>query len=194
MATSINTTSQLLPDYYQLWATMVIRPEWLKRAKAMADAVRVHQKTYEAFVQAFNPDIPWYFVGVIHMMEASGSFNCHLHNGDSLANQTVCDPKGRPVLPPLAGIGKPYTWQESARDALTMENYDKMHEWTVTRMLARMEAYNGFGYRKRGIYSPYVWSGTNHYTAGKYVADGHFDSQVVSKQVGAAAMVKLLMA
>jgi lysozyme family protein len=189
MATSL----PLQPDFNLLWDTMQIRPEWLKRVQAQAEAVRAHKNKYDEFVQGFNPDMPWYVVGVIHMMEASGSFTCHLHNGDSLAHRTVQEPKGRPALPPLAGIGKPYTWAESARDALGMEGYDKLHDWSITRILARLESYNGIGYRKHGIYSPYLWSASNHYTSGKYVADGHFDIHAVSKQVGAAAMLKLLM-
>jgi lysozyme family protein len=189
MATSL----PLQPDFNLLWETMVIRPEWLKRVQAQADLVRVQKNKYDEFVHGFNPDMPWYVVGVIHMMEASGSFTCHLHNGDSLAHRTVQEPKGRPALPPLAGIGKPYSWQESARDALSMQGYDKMHDWSIARILARLESYNGIGYRKRGINTPYLWSGTNHYSAGKYVADEHFDIHAVSKQVGAAAMLKLLI-
>lgn len=189
MATSL----PLQPDFNLLWDTMQIRPEWLKRAKAQADLVRVHQNTYDEFVQVFNAAMPWYVVGIIHMMEASCSFTCHLHNGDSLAQRTVQEPKGRPALPPLNGIGKPYTWAESARDALRMEGYNIMHDWSITRILARLENYNGIGYRRHGIYTPYLWSATNHYTTGKYVADGHFDIHAVSKQVGAAAMLKLLI-
>ncbi len=41
--------------------------------------------------------------------------------------------------------------------------------------------------------SPYLWSFTNHYTKGKYVADGKFDPNAPSDQVGAMALLKQLV-
>jgi peptidoglycan hydrolase-like protein with peptidoglycan-binding domain len=40
--------------------------------------------------------------------------------------------------------------------------------------------------------SPYLWSFSNHYTRGKYVADGRFSPTAVSQQVGAAVLLKQL--
>ena len=42
--------------------------------------------------------------------------------------------------------------------------------------LYELERYNGFGYRDRRpqVLSPYLWSFSNHYSRGKYVADGRF--------------------
>lgn len=196
MATSINPAAidtPMQPDFLQLWSSMVIRPEWEMKVKANANAISVHQHIYEAFVQGFNAAMPWQFVGVIHLMEASCSFTCHLHNGDSLNKRTVHEPKGRPLLPPLAGAGKPYAWHESARDALHMQGFDKLHLWDITHILSRLEAYNGIGYRRHGIYTPYLWASSNHYLQGKYTSDGKFDIQAVSKQVGAAPILKTLM-
>jgi lysozyme family protein len=48
------------------------------------------------------------------------------------------------------------------------------------------------GYRRRGVPSPYLWSFSNLYTKGKFVADGHFDANAVSAQCGAAVMLKAL--
>jgi len=41
--------------------------------------------------------------------------------------------------------------------------------------------------------TPYLWSFSNLYEKGKYVADGRFDPQTISKQCGAAIMVKALI-
>ena len=60
-------------------------------------------------------DIPWWFVAVIHDLEASRNFNAHLHNGDPLTHRTVHVPKNRPPGNP------PFTFEESARDALTLD-------------------------------------------------------------------------
>jgi lysozyme family protein len=51
------------------------------------------------------------------------------------------------------------------------------------------------GYRRRGIMpTPYLWSYSNLYEKGKFVADGHFDPESVSKQCGTALMLKAVLA
>jgi lysozyme family protein len=55
-----------------------------------------------------------------------------------------------------------------------------------------LEAYNGLGYRGLGVPTPYLWSFSNHYESGKYVADGKFSRTARSQQCGAAVMLKLL--
>ncbi len=52
-----------------------------------------------------------------------------------------------------------------------------------------MEMYNGPGYAKRGLPSPYIWAGTNQYAKGKYIADGHFDPNAVDHQLGCAGLI-----
>ena len=61
-------------------------------------------------------------------------------------------------------------------------------------MLFRLEAYNGSGYRDKhpDVKTPYLWSFSNHYTRGKYVADGTFSGTAVSRQCGAAVLLKRL--
>jgi lysozyme family protein len=41
--------------------------------------------------------------------------------------------------------------------------------------------------------SPYLCSFTDQYSRGKYVADGKYDAAAVSKQCGAAALMKQLL-
>jgi lysozyme family protein len=59
--------------------------------------------------------------------------------------------------------------------------------------LEQFERSNGLGYRRRGINSPYLWSCTNHYTKGRFVADGKFSPTAVAQYCGAAAMLKRLV-
>jgi hypothetical protein len=56
--------------------------------------------------------------------------------------------------------------------------------------LANLEAYNGMGYAAKGRPSPYLWAGTDQYSAGKYVADGKYDPNHVDTQPGCAALIK----
>ncbi len=136
--------------------------------------------------------IPWWFIAGLHLLESSYNFGTHLHNGDSLNGRTHRVPAGRPAAEPVNGR-LPYTWEESARDALTGERLDGLQDWTLSRALYRWEAYNGFGYRPRIVPTPYLWSFSNVYTKGKYVGDGVFSPTAVSKQVGAAVLLKALV-
>ena len=88
----------------------------------------------------------------------------------------------------------PTDWASSAADAMTLKKYDNQPDWSVAQMLYRFEKYNGFGYRSRGIETPYLWSFSNQYSKGKYVKDGIWDSNAVSRQCGAALLVKELVA
>lgn len=134
--------------------------------------------------------IPWWFIAAIHGMECAYNFTRHLHNGDSLAARTKLVPAGRP-----AKGEPPFTWEESAEDALVMKGYHRVKDWSMPHALWLLELYNGLGYRLyKGIPSPYLWAGTNHYTRGKYVRDGVWDKNAVSRQSGCAGLVRLLEA
>jgi lysozyme family protein len=133
--------------------------------------------------------VPWVFVGIIHGMECGFNFAGHLHNGDRLTARTVNVPKGRPK-----DAEPPYTWLQSALDALRLKKLDSVTDWSVPHMLYLLEGYNGFGYRRRALPTPYLWSFSNVYDKGKFVADGKFDPNAVSKQCGAALMLKAIIA
>ena len=137
---------------------------------------------------AGDTGVPWYFIAVCHALESSFNFRAHLHNGDfPLSARTRQVPAGRPTrwLPPS-------DWESSARDALRLLGFAGQKDWTLERTLYRLEAYNGFGYRPYGVASPYLWSFSNHYTSGKYVADRKWSATAKSQQCGAAVMLKLL--
>jgi lysozyme family protein len=143
---------------------------------------------YKAVSRAM--EAPWFVVGVIHMMEASLNFSKHLHNGDPLSARTVRVPAGRP------SFGEPpFTWEESAIDAFEMKRLGAIGNWTIEQFAYRMEAYNGFGYRTKAkppIPSPYLWSYSNQYTKGKFVKDGVYDADAVSRQIGAMPLLREL--
>lgn len=187
-------TSTYSPDVAKeldaLWATMKLTATD-RRFDWYVDKSLAHKDRYQITGWNVNPLMPWWFVAVIHGLEASFDFSKHLHNGDPLSSKTVNVPKGR-----IPGQNPPYTWEESAHDALTMpgKQYDKAEDWSMAAILWRLEGYNGYGYRMyRGIHSPYLWAGTNHYTRGKYTSDGVWSSTAVSKQAGAAGVIKLLL-
>ena len=129
--------------------------------------------------------VPWEVIAVIHCLECSGDFGKHLHNGDPIEAKTVRVPKGRPKA-------NDWTWESSAVDALQYDKLQKV-DWNDTEKgLYAIEAYNGLGYEKYHpeVNSPYLWSGSHYYSKGKYVADGKWSATAVSKQMGAAVLLK----
>jgi len=182
------TYESLRDEYLKLFDTCQINPAhrsqvaWYVGKLTDTD----YDQSYDTVEDAVC--IPWYFTGIVHAMEGSFNFDAHLHNGDPLEKKTVHVPAGRPPvwLPPS-------DWPSSAEDALTFEGYANQTDWSLAHTLFRMEAYNGFGSRRHGINTPYLWSFSNHYTKGKYVSDGKWDPSYVSTQCGGAVMLKALV-
>jgi lysozyme family protein len=178
----------LREEYATLWASMEVRASKAGDIEATARKI-LGKKTRYAAVEELT-GVPWYVIGVIHAMESGCNFATHLHTGDPLTKRTVLVPAGRPTAPPADG--KVYSWKESACDALLMKGLDKIEAWPVERICFEVERYNGWGYRSyhADVLSPYLWSGTNHYSRGKYVADGKWSATAVSGQSGAIAILK----
>lgn len=177
----------LQDEYLRRFAKCAARPEYAKLASWYVETIRRHESRYAKLSEQVS--VPWYFIAIVHALEASLNFRAHLHNGDyPLTQRTRNVPKDRPVdwLPPS-------DWESSAVDALTLEGFTGKTDWTLSDMLYRWEAYNGFGYRSRATPSPYLWSFSDQYSRGKFTADGKFDPTASSKQCGAAVILKSLV-
>lgn len=179
-------------EYRQLWDSMAIRSEKAADIDATARKILAKKTRYQAVER--DTHVPWFVVGAIHALECGLRFDRHLHCGDPLTARTIHVPKGRPAAKPANG--SVYTWEESAIDALTMppHSLQKVPEWPIERVGYELERYNGWGYRfyHSETLSPYLWSGTNRYSKGKYVADGKWSATAVSGQSGAMAIIKRL--
>jgi lysozyme family protein len=171
-------------DLATMFSKAVIRQHRQKEVAAIVDRIDQYKFRYNEVVEQL-PGIPWWAIAVIHNMECSLSFNKHLHNGDLLSAKTKNVPAGRP----LTGT-PPFDWAVSAVDALKYDKFDKITDWSIGSALDALERYNGVGYRKKGVPSPYLWSFTDQYISGKYVKDGVYDSKAVSGQAGVAALIK----
>lgn len=120
-------------------------------------------------------------IWAIHCREGSCDFTTYLHNGEKLGKPTTLVP---------AGINFS-NWEDAAVDAIKRELPKvggKMPQ-SVPEWCAFAELYNGLGYENKGVVSPYVMSGTSHYTGGKYVADGRYDPNHKDQQLGFAALM-----
>jgi lysozyme family protein len=183
----VNLTTNISREYVDLWRSCEIRPKRVKEVDAIVDRIVAHKGRY---MNAGKPHgVPWFVVGVIHMLEGSGNFHTHLHNGDPLTARTVHVPKGRPKT----GT-PPFTWEESASDALVSDHLGTWKNWSLPGTLFALERFNGFGYRPKKIHSPYLWSFSNQYAKGKFVADGAFSPTAVSQQCGAAVLLRRMVA
>lgn len=134
---------------------------------------------------------PCFFIAAIHNQESSrdvGEFKACLHNGERIIGtglKTTLVPKNR---------GPFNTWNEAAIDALKDES--KIATGKLTTLgawLYMLENYNGMGYRKNGVSSPYLWAMTDQYTKGYYVGDHNFQSEVVTDHFGAVALIKTII-
>jgi len=184
---SIRLTESLKREYEELYDTCEIRADRFDRVDRAVNDILPHRPRYEEVAGVVGA--PWYLVAVIHNMESSLSFAHHLHNGDPLTARTRHVPAGRP-----AEGEPPFTWEVSASDALRLRRIDRISDWPLPRLLYELEGYNGWGYRgfHAHVKSPYLWSFSNHYTRGKYVADGTWSETAVSKQCGAAVILRRL--
>ena len=154
--------------------------------KAQTDSMLANKTRYAGIARAFvNPGLKWWLVGVIHQMECSQNFSRYLGNGQPLNQVTTIEPIGRGPFP---------TFEAGAIDALKLQNANDITDWSIDGVLHFLEGYNGYGYSKyHNMNSPYLWSGSNQYTSGKYVADGKFDANAVSQQVGVALLLKVII-
>jgi len=182
---SIQLTTRLRDEYNKLFNNCAIRPDRASEVESIVRKIEANRSTYEKVDTSLG--VPWYVVAVIHNMESSLNFTKHLHNGDPLTARTVQVPAGRPNTG-----NPPFTWEQSAADALTLKGLGADTDWSMAGTLYRLEQYNGWGYRLHHpeVLSPYLWSYSNQYTSGKYVADGVWSNTAVSKQCGAAAILR----
>ncbi|QQS35826.1 MAG: hypothetical protein IPM56_16530 [Ignavibacteriales bacterium] len=182
---SISLSVSLQEEYTRLFNTCNIKTEKFPDVENIISKLSANKSRYENAVAGLK--IPWYFVAVIHNMESSLNFSRHLHNGDPLTARTKQVPAGRPV-----DGDPPFTWEESAMDALMYKKLEQWENWSLPGILYQLEKYNGWGYRSKHpeVLSPYLWSFSNHYTRGKYIADGTWSDTAVSKQSGAAVLLR----
>ena len=174
--------AELKSEYAKLWETMEICGDKRDLITRAAQKLLRHKAQYQA-VEA-RTGVPWFVIAALHNRESGADFSTYLGNGEPLNRKTILVPRGR---------GPFENWESSAVDALTLDGLDRVKVWTPERACFEIEKFNGFGYRKHGINSPYLWSFSNHYERGKYVADGRFSSTSVDQQCGAIPILKRIM-
>lgn len=155
-------------------------PEFLPVAKRLV-AAKQRYLTVSA-----KTGIPWPFIAVTHERESSQNWARSIAQGDPWDRVSTHVPKGR---------GPFKSWEEAAYDALVncAPYAARNKDWSIGGLLTLLEQYNGLGYVNHGLPSPYIWSGTDQYSRGKYVSDGVFDPNAIDKQLGCAGLIMAMM-
>ncbi len=180
-------SNNLAEEYSSLYRSCETKETHYDEVDGLVDRIIDHRSRYENVADTLG--IPWYFIAAVHNMESSQNFSKHLHNGDPLTARTIHVPEDRPKQ----GT-PPFTWEESAVDALKLRRLHNVPEWSLPRLLYELEGYNGWGYRlyHSHVLSPYLWSFSKHYISGKYIADGTWSDTARSRQCGAVILIKRL--
>lgn len=175
-------TATVKLGYTNLWSRAKVEPQRVATLKAICQRFIANRARYEAIEKATG--VPWWWIACVHERESSCNFGTYLGNGEPLNQVTQLVPRGRGPFP---------SWEAGAIDALTFQGFAGLRDWSIPAALYRFEAYNGWGYVSKGVNSPYVWSFTDQYHGGKYVADGVFSPSTVDPQPGCAAMLNILL-
>lgn len=169
ISNSGKTHTPSLSDYANKWKHMNITQDTrsFSAAKQIADLVNMGK--YNNISSKTN--IPTYVIGILHYREASLNFNKRLQDGNNLDPGMTFDQDAISIL--LKIFGTHANWS------------------TISNVLKHIESYNGFGYTGDNIKnnSPYVWSGTDLYTSGKFIGDKIYNSSYKDTQIGAAAIM-----
>lgn len=172
----------------KLWDSAEIKASQVFRIDKAISLYTENKKRYENIEKMRKGGVPAAVVFVLHGRESTWSWRKHLHEGSPLTGKTKWMPKGRPKSPPANG--NTYTFEESAEDVLYKLKNLESKDWTKCNdSLYNIEAYNGWGYKFRNLNSPYLWSGTNHYSKGKFIRDGVFSRSTVDQQLGTATIL-----
>lgn len=159
-----------------------INPSSVTELKSVCNIIKINKAEYEYVTQVTG--VPYDVVAACHYRESSLDFRGVLHNGEFI----IGTGKKTKLVP--AGRGPFLTWKEAACDAMLIEKSKFPKVWDTAGKLDFCEKYNGLGYRKKGVPSPYVFAGTNKYVSGLYVADGKYSASKVDKRLGCAAIIK----
>lgn len=182
---ALYTLDRLRPEYVSLFDKMEISNS--RRAAAKSQALKIISGKARYKVAAIKARVPWFVIGLIHFRESNGDFTTYLGNGDPIERTTIHVPRGR---------GPFGSWEDGAFDALVIvENLDDITYDGPEACAYAFEKINGWGYRNPGRSgrSPYLWGGTNLQLPGKFVSDGKYDPRVMDQQIGAMAVLRMLM-
>lgn len=188
------------------WAAMHIKADRLAefdrtahRLCAPENKVRFQGVTDRLGGLGYSP-VPWWFIAICAEREYGGPprWNKQLAQGDPLDQVSHNDPGGRGPFLDHPGDKTPGydAWTRGCLDALVDcgPYAAKWTDWSIGGILTLWEEYNGVGYALRGVPSAYVFSGSDQYESGKFIADHVYSAGTKDVQEGCAPLFSRMMA
>jgi len=165
-------TQALTPaDYESAFWTVTIDQDVLASINTAVANIRANMARFETVGQAVNT--PWYVIGTIHWLEQRDRFDISLFNGKPIPAQA--------------------TWEDDAIKSIRAAKVVDLNGATLGAILARIEAYNGIGFQRRGGSSPYLWGRTSGYTHTTTASALIVDLQErMARNPGAVAILRVL--
>lgn len=182
----------LLADNTRRAQAVKFKPSFEAAAKKFAVRALSHKEVYveiaDEIKRRYNKHIPWWFIPLVHERECIGgvnNFNCNIAQGAAYNQKSKDVPYNGPFP----------SFKEAAIAALVKEapHAAQWTNWSAGGVATIAEQYNGMGYARMGKSSPYVWSGTDQYVHGKYVADHKYRDDVVDTQLGVMVSLHAMM-
>jgi lysozyme family protein len=170
--------AQLKFDNANRWQSATPTRNFVSVANSLvADAAKAQYVTVQNYT-----GVPWFVIAVIHEREAAQRWDASIAQGDPWNAVSTHTPTGR---------GPFQSWMAAALDSLiNCHPYAASNkDWSVGGTLTLLEQYNGLGYAAKDLPSPYIWSGTDQYKSGKFVADHVFRADVIDVQLGCAGLL-----
>jgi len=191
--------AKLIAENAARWGAMHLAAARIPAFDATAKRLTAPDAKARYLAIAAKTGVPWFVVAVIHEREAGGPphWDKQLGQGDPLAHVSIHDPAGRgPFFDHPADPPGEDAFYRCALDALIdcAPHAARWTDWSAGGTLTLLEEYNGLGYAARGVPSAYVWSGSDQYVSGKYVADHVYRRGVIDVQEGCAPLIGRMMA
>jgi lysozyme family protein len=171
-------------EYTNLLASMMIAPEREDELDARAKVILARAANEDYAAVAVATGVPKLWAVASFEREAGSDYRLSPAQGDPWDEVSRNVPRGR---------GPFASWAAAAIDAYRLDGLDRVGaaNWTWPRACYYGELFNGFGYRSHGVNTPYLWSWSNNYRRGKYIADGEWSPSTVDEQCG---MIPLMVA
>jgi lysozyme family protein len=194
--------SALAAEYAALLAAMRLDPsrehELAARASAVLELGEHHHDEWAEVTGRTGVPRLW---GLASFERESGSdYSRSPAQGDRWDHVSVNVPRG---------LGPYRSWGEACVAAYRLDRLDEVAGsagvppaaartaaipgWTWPRACYEGELFNGFGPRAHGRHTGYLWSWTNIYDGGKFVADGVWDPARRDEQCGMVPMMAALL-